>query len=88
LAKDGSHFLADSSGDDHDVALAGGGSEGFGAEAGDVELGSGGAHHFDCAAGEAEGDGPKGVGSRLGDQAFERRDDDAPSSLGVSDDRS
>ena len=57
------HFPGDGAGDDHEVGLAWGGAEDFGAEAGEVVAGVGGGDHFDRAAGEAEHGGPEGGAS-------------------------
>jgi hypothetical protein len=61
LADDGGHFLREAAGDDHEVGLAWGRAENFGAEAGNVKAGSGHGHHLDGAAGEAEAEGPDGA---------------------------
>ena len=59
LAEGGSHLVGEGAGYDHDVGLAGGGSEDD-AQAILVVAGGGEVHHFDGAAGEAEGHGPEG----------------------------
>ena len=55
------HLLGDGAGDDHEVGLARGGAEDFGAEAGEVVAGHGGGDHLDGAAGEAEVERPEGA---------------------------
>lgn len=63
LAQRGRHLVGQSAGDNHDVGLAGGGTENN-AEAVLVVAGSGQVHHLDGAAGETEGHGPEGALSR------------------------
>ena len=60
MAEGRRHFVGQSTGDNHDVGLAGGGAEDY-AEAVLVVARGGEVHHFDSAAGEAEGHGPKGA---------------------------
>src|SRR5208283_178269 len=61
LANDRSHFLRETSGNNHEIGLAGRGTKNFGAEAGQVVAGGGHGHHFYGAAGEAETQGPNGA---------------------------
>jgi hypothetical protein len=77
LANDGSHFLREASGDDHEVGLARRGAENFGAEARDVETGGGHRHHFNGAAGESETEGPDRAAARPVHGFVERREDNA-----------
>src|SRR5208337_2777774 len=71
-AEDGSHFLRDAPGHDHQVSLTRGGPENFGAEAGDVEARRACGHHLYGAAGQAEGHGPDGVLANPVDGEIER----------------
>ena len=77
LANDGSHFLREAAGDDHQIGLARRRAENFGAEAGDVETGGGHGHHLDGAAGEAETERPDGAAARPVHGFVERGEDDA-----------
>ena len=52
------HLLGDSAGYDHDIGLAGRGSERLAAEAGDLVVGDSAVHHLDGAAGQAKGQRP------------------------------
>jgi len=53
-ADDGSHFLREAAGDDHQISLAWRGAENFSAEASEVKARSGHGHHLDGAAGQPE----------------------------------
>ena len=77
LANDGSHFLREAAGNDHQIGLARRGAENFGAEAREVKSGSGHGHHFDGAAGESEAERPDGAFARPVHGFVERREDDA-----------
>ena len=59
----GGHLLEDGAGDHHEVGLARGAAQHFGAEAGDVVAGGEGGHHFDETAGKAEEHRPEGIGA-------------------------
>jgi len=77
LANDGSHFLREAAGDDHQVGLARRRTEYFGAETGDVETGGGHGHHFDGAAGETETERPDRAAAGPVHGFVERREEDA-----------
>ena len=76
-AEDGSHFLRDAPGHDHEVGLARRGAEHLGAEASDVEARSAHGHHFNGAAGQPEGHGPHGVLANPVNREIERSEKDA-----------
>ena len=60
LAEGRGHFVGQGASDDHDVRLAGGGTEDY-AEAVLVVARGGEVHHFDSTTGEAKGHGPEGA---------------------------
>src|SRR5258708_25957949 len=64
LADDGSHFLREAAGDDHQVGLTGRWAKDFGAEASEVKARSGHGHHLDGAAGQAKAERPNGTLAR------------------------
>src|SRR3989440_6347270 len=61
LADDGSHLLRETAGDDHEIGLAGGWAEDFGAETREVKTRGGHGHHLDGAAGPAKTKRPNGT---------------------------
>jgi hypothetical protein len=77
LANDGSHFLREAAGDDHEIGLARRWAKNLGAETRDVEAGGGHGHHFDGAAGEPESEGPDGAAASPVHSFVERRENDA-----------
>jgi hypothetical protein len=77
LANDGSHFLRETAGDDHEIGLARRGAKHFGAETRNVEASGGHGHHFDSAAGETETEGPDGAAASPVHSFVERGEDDA-----------
>src|SRR6266566_1008144 len=77
LANDGSHFLREAAGDDHQIGLARRGAENFCAEARHVKACRSHGHHFNGAAGEAKTERPDGAFARPVDGLIERREDDA-----------
>jgi len=77
LADDGSHFLREAAGDNHQIGLAGRGAENLGAEASEVKARSGHGHHLDGAAGQAKAKRPNGALARPIHGLIESREDDA-----------
>src|SRR5579872_3425313 len=77
LANDGSHFLREAAGHDHEIGLARRWAKDFSSEARDVETGGGHRHHFNGAAGEAESERPDGAAAGPVHGFVERGEDDA-----------
>jgi len=77
LANDRSHLLGEAAGNDHEVGLARGWAEDFGAEAGNVVAGGGHGHHLDGATGQAEAERPDGALASPVHGFIELREDDA-----------
>src|SRR2546422_4308553 len=71
LAEHGRHLLADPTGHDHQVGLAGAGPEDLHTEAAEVVVGRAGGHHLDGAAGQAEGGRPHRVAPGPLDEVFD-----------------
>src|SRR6266481_2033110 len=77
LADNGSHFLREAAGDDHQIRLAGRWAENLGAETREVKTGGGHGHHFDGAAGQTKAQRPNGTFARPVHSLIERRENDA-----------
>src|SRR5216683_4141034 len=77
LANDGSHFLREAAGDNHQIGLARRGAENFCAKTRDVKARRSHGHHFNGAAGEAKPERPDGAFARPVDGLVKRGEDDA-----------
>src|SRR5216683_470720 len=76
-ANDGSHFLREAAGDNHQIGLARRGAENFCAKTRDVKSRRSHGQHFNGAAGEAKTERPDGAFARPVDGLVKRREDDA-----------